>query len=55
VASNAGRLFMAMTNVLEADADIVSGEIFNVGDERMNHRIYQLAEFVLDVIPTGRS
>lgn len=36
---------------LEADADIVSGEIFNVGDEGMNYQIQQLAEFVLDVIP----
>jgi nucleoside-diphosphate-sugar epimerase len=36
---------------LEADADIVSGEIFNVGDEIMNYQICQLAEFVLDVIP----
>src|SRR5215813_10390911 len=33
---------------LEADADIVSGEIFNVGDESMNYQIQQLAEFVLD-------
>ena len=36
---------------LEADADIVSGEIFNVGDEEMNYQIAQLAELVLDVIP----
>ena len=36
---------------LEADADVVSGEIFNVGDEDMNYQIQQLAEFVLDVIP----
>jgi nucleoside-diphosphate-sugar epimerase len=36
---------------LEADADIVSGEIFNVGDEGMNYQINQLAELVLDVIP----
>src|SRR5450631_1357648 len=36
---------------LEADADIVSGEIFNVGDEGMNYQIAQLAELVLDVIP----
>src|SRR5262249_43061835 len=36
---------------LEADADIVSGEIFNVGDESMNYQIQQLAEFVLDVVP----
>src|SRR5262249_42005159 len=36
---------------LEADANIDSGEIFNVGDESMNYQIQQLAEFVLDVIP----
>jgi len=36
---------------LEAPADIVSGEIFNVGDEGMNYQIAQLAEFVLDAIP----
>jgi nucleoside-diphosphate-sugar epimerase len=36
---------------LEADAGIVSGEIFNVGDEGMNYQIQHLAESVLDVIP----
>ena len=36
---------------LEAESDIVAGEIFNVGDDSMNHQIQQLAEFVLDVIP----
>jgi nucleoside-diphosphate-sugar epimerase len=36
---------------LEGDADVVSEEIFNVGDEGMNYQINQLAEFVLDVIP----
>jgi nucleoside-diphosphate-sugar epimerase len=36
---------------LEAESKIVAGEIFNVGDESMNHQIQQLAEFVLDVIP----
>ena len=36
---------------LEADADTVSGQIFNVGDETMNYQIHQLVEFVLDVIP----
>ena len=33
---------------LEADADIVSGETFNVGDEAMNYQIAQLAELVLE-------
>ena len=36
---------------LEEDAAIVAGEIFNVGDESMNYKIRQLAEFVLDIIP----
>jgi nucleoside-diphosphate-sugar epimerase len=41
----------ALMRGLEADADIVAGEIFNVGDESMNYQIHQLAEFVLDIIP----
>lgn len=40
-----------MVQGLEADADVVAGEIFNVGDETMNYQIQQLAQFVLDVIP----
>jgi nucleoside-diphosphate-sugar epimerase len=36
---------------LEEEADVVAGEIFNVGDESMNYQIRQLAQFVLDVIP----
>lgn len=36
---------------LEAEAGIVAGEIFNVGDESMNFQIRQLAQLVLDVIP----
>jgi nucleoside-diphosphate-sugar epimerase len=36
---------------LEAEAEVVAGEIFNVGDESMNYQIRQLAQFVLDVIP----
>jgi nucleoside-diphosphate-sugar epimerase len=36
---------------LEADADMVSGETFNVGDESMNYQIDQLVQCVLDVIP----
>src|SRR5262245_21484671 len=36
---------------LEAESKIVAGEIFNVGDDSMNHQVQQLAEFVLDVIP----
>jgi nucleoside-diphosphate-sugar epimerase len=36
---------------LEADAELVAGEIFNVGGDDMNYQIQQLAQFVLDVIP----
>ncbi len=36
---------------LEADAGLVAGEVYNVGDESMNYQIRQLAHFVLDVIP----
>jgi nucleoside-diphosphate-sugar epimerase len=36
---------------LEADAGLVGGEIFNVGDEDMNYQIHALAQLVLDVIP----
>lgn len=36
---------------LEADADVVAGETFNVGDDSMNYQIRQLAHFILDVIP----
>jgi nucleoside-diphosphate-sugar epimerase len=39
---------------LEADSDLVAGEIFNVGDDGMNYQIRQLAQFVLDVIPNVR-
>jgi nucleoside-diphosphate-sugar epimerase len=36
---------------LEADSELVAGQIFNVGDDGMNYQIRQLAQFVLDVIP----
>lgn len=36
---------------LEADAALVSGEIFNVGNESQNYQIKQLAQFVMDVVP----
>jgi nucleoside-diphosphate-sugar epimerase len=36
---------------VEAEAEIVAGETFNVGDESMNYQIRQLAQLVLDVIP----
>ncbi len=36
---------------VEAEAEIVAGEIFNVGNESMNYQIRQLAQLILDVIP----
>lgn len=36
---------------LEADRELVAGEVFNVGGNDMNYQIAQLAQFVLDVIP----
>jgi hypothetical protein len=35
-------LWMVLAQVLEADADIVSGDIFNIGDERINHQFISL-------------
>jgi nucleoside-diphosphate-sugar epimerase len=36
---------------VESEADVVAGEIFNVGGEDMNYQIRQLAQYVMDVIP----
>jgi nucleoside-diphosphate-sugar epimerase len=36
---------------LEAESELVAGQVFNVGDDQMNYQIRQLAQFVLDVIP----
>ena len=39
---------------LEAPAEKVFGETFNVGNSALNYQIKQLAQFVLDVIPNVR-
>jgi nucleoside-diphosphate-sugar epimerase len=44
----------ALIRGLEADTELVAGEIFNVGDEGMNYQIQTLARFVLDVIPNAK-
>jgi nucleoside-diphosphate-sugar epimerase len=44
----------ALIRGLEADTDLVAGEIFNVGDESLNYQIQTLAGFVLDVIPNAK-
>jgi UDP-glucose 4-epimerase len=36
---------------LEAPAEQVNGEIFNVGSDDQNYQIHQLAQFVVDVVP----
>jgi nucleoside-diphosphate-sugar epimerase len=41
----------ALIRGLEADTELVAGEIFNVGDESMNYQIQTLARLVLDMIP----
>lgn len=41
----------AIALVLEAPADDVSGEIFNVGDSDGNYQIREIAEIVADVFP----
>jgi nucleoside-diphosphate-sugar epimerase len=41
----------AMIHALEEPAELVAGEIFNVGDDDMNFQIEQLSRFIVDVIP----
>ena len=39
---------MQMMTVLEADADVVNGEVFNVGSDDQNVQIMPLAELVAE-------
>jgi len=41
----------AMRCALEAPADAINGEIFNVGDTRENYRVRELAEIIASVFP----
>ena len=41
----------AVVLALEAPVPIVSGEIFNVGDSRLNHTLRQVAEMIHEVFP----
>jgi nucleoside-diphosphate-sugar epimerase len=41
----------ALIRGLEADRELVAGQIFNVGSDDMNYQIRQLAQFVRDVVP----
>jgi nucleoside-diphosphate-sugar epimerase len=44
----------ATVRVLETPAALVSGEIFNVGDKRLNHTLTQVAEIIREVFPSVR-
>jgi nucleoside-diphosphate-sugar epimerase len=44
-------LVRAMILALEAPAELVAGETFNVGADALNYQIKNLAQFVQDVIP----
>jgi len=45
---DAGRAFI---ECLEANPDVVSGEIFNVGDYELNHQLREISEKVARVVP----
>ena len=44
----------AIIRVLETPPGLVSGEIFNVGDKRLNHTLSQVADTIRDVFPNVR-
>ena len=41
----------AIVRVLESPAQLVSGEIYNVGDKRLNHTLSQVADTIRTLIP----
>lgn len=41
----------AMAIGVDADANVVAGEVFNVGDESMNYKIAHLAQCIVDIVP----
>jgi nucleoside-diphosphate-sugar epimerase len=47
-------LVEATVRVLEAPARLVSGEVFNVGDGRLNHTLTEVAAVIRDVFPDVR-
>jgi nucleoside-diphosphate-sugar epimerase len=47
-------LVQATVGVLETPVGLVSGEIFNVGDMRLNHTLTQVAEVIAGVYPNVR-
>jgi nucleoside-diphosphate-sugar epimerase len=44
----------AITAVLDAPADVVRAEVFNVGSDEQNYRVRDIAEIVADVFPGCR-
>jgi nucleoside-diphosphate-sugar epimerase len=44
----------AFVAVLEADRDLVHGEVFNVGRSEENYRVREVAEFVAGAVPGSR-
>ena len=47
-------LVEATVRVLEAPAPLVSGEIFNVGDSRLNHTLAEVGETIREIFPATR-
>ena len=47
-------LVEATVRVLEAPVRLVSGEIFNVGDTRLNHTLTEVASVIRDAFPNVR-
>ena len=47
-------LVEATVRVLEAPARLTSGEVFNVGDKRLNHTLSEVAEVIRGAFPTVR-
>ncbi len=44
----------ALVRVLETPAALVNGEIFNVGDKRLNHTLTQVADTIREIFPNVR-
>src|SRR4029077_5490359 len=40
--------------VLEAPPEVVGGQTYNVGDDRLNHTLSELARRILDIFPHAR-
>ena len=47
-------LVQAAVGVLETPVELVSGEIFNVGDKRLNHTLAQVSDIIAEAFPNVR-